>query len=119
MSIDQDVSQNLDVNQSIKNRYNKRTSIYNIVRWLFASISKHFNFMKGDIPFYVEGEQHAKEESSVELRLNGPFINHPIKNYWKIDLDINLLITSTIDDQDLHKIYRLIDKFLIRIHGDY
>lgn len=114
MSIDQVLTDNLNLNQSLTKRLRKRTPIYDLVRWLFSSISKHFDDFKGSIPFYLEGQEREseKDSDSVELRINGPFVNNPSKGYWKIDIDVNLLVTSTIDDQDLYKIYKIIDQFL-------
>jgi hypothetical protein len=96
-------------------------------RWIFASLSNYFNgISKTDnphIPFYVEGQEKPQNSfvndqgvnigASAELRLNGPFFNNPSnKKFWKIEVDVNILITVTIDNEDLHKIYNIIDRLL-------
>ncbi len=109
--INQTVDQTLTLNQSTSKKIHARSSLYNIVRWIWSSVSKHFDLIKNEIPFYVEGQDHKDEEDSAELRINGPFVNNPSKGYWKIDADINILITATMD-QDFYRIYKIIDQFL-------
>src|SRR5215212_7380087 len=112
MSIDQTINQNLTINQSLKRKIRSRPLVYNIVKWIWASVARHFEVLRGNISFYVEGQDHDLQDQNAELRINGPFLNHSNQGYWKVDADINILITSAIDDQDFYKIYKIIDQFL-------
>ena len=79
------------------------------VRWIYASINKHFDNHKGDLPIYIEGDERTQNdrEDFVELRIDGPFIKTPHKGLRYLDVEINLLIQSVLDPKDLYKVQRV------------
>lgn len=74
-------------------------------RWIISSIADHFKVnvtTPETLPFLVEGiddRTPAFEESPdrAELRFNGPFTTELSKNYWRVWMDVNILVTSNMD----------------------
>jgi hypothetical protein len=78
-------------------------------RWLFASITKYFNDNRNNIAMFIEGQDRETErlDSYFELRIDGPFILQQSKDYWQLDVEINVLICVTKSRTDFHKQFRL------------
>jgi hypothetical protein len=78
-----------------------------IARWIFASVTKHFDDNKGTLELFLEGQHRDddNEGSYVELRIDGPFLTELCKDYWRVVVEVNALIHSLIDT-DLHRIYK-------------
>jgi len=72
----------------------------NLARWVFASIADYFSTIVTGInlPLLVEGVDERESEKMrgdhAELRVNGPFVRELSKNYWRIWVDINILLTN-------------------------
>lgn len=72
----------------------------NLARWIFASVAKHFETTANGIslPYFVEGVDERSDDimraDHVELRLTGPWIKEVSRNYWTVDVHINLLFTA-------------------------
>lgn len=72
----------------------------NLARWIFASIADYFSGIATSLslPLLVEGvderESETMQESHAELRVSGPFLKELSHNYWKIQVDINILLTD-------------------------
>lgn len=72
----------------------------NIARWIFSSIAVYFDAIASplNIPLLVEGvderETDIMESDHAELRINGPFIKELSRDYWRIYVDINILLTD-------------------------
>jgi hypothetical protein len=72
----------------------------NLARWVFASVANYFSTVVTgiDLPLLVEGvderEPEEMQEDHAELRVNGPFVRELSKNYWRIWVDINILLTN-------------------------
>ena len=45
-------------------------------------------------------------EEFAEIRIDGPKINQLSKDYWRLYIEINILIQTVMDDDDLHRLYR-------------
>lgn len=90
-------------------------------RWIFASISKHFqdkidatfNSNPGGVvpKLYIEGDERitADLEQYFELRMDGPSFKELDKDFWIIDIEINILVTAKKNSTDFstHLIYDL------------
>jgi|WetSurMetagenome_2_1015567.scaffolds.fasta_scaffold24663_3 hypothetical protein len=69
-------------------------------RWIMASVAKYFSTTCGTIPLplLVDGiDERISEDvhyDHAELRINGPLITELSKNYFKILVDVNVLITE-------------------------
>lgn len=81
----------------------------NLDRWIFASISKHFNDHKGARTLYVEGMIRDTRllQDFIELRVDGPYYTEVSKKYWKLYIEINVLCQSTKDSKNFHKMRQL------------
>jgi len=75
------------------------------VKWLYASVNKHFMDRKGSYNLYIEGDERVFQNESefAELRIDGPFIKQPQKNLYYFDLEINVLIQTHLDPNKLYK----------------
>src|SRR5438067_2527026 len=75
-------------------------------RWIFASVTKHFNDAAAvaTIPMYVEGDSRitAEKLDYYEFRMNGPIVKGLSGNEWRLDLELNILVVSK-DLTDFHK----------------
>jgi hypothetical protein len=74
-------------------------------RWIISSVADHFKTNVATpltLPFLVEGlddRNPAFEQAPdrAELRINGPFTQELSKNYWRLWVDVNILVTSNYD----------------------
>lgn len=80
-----------------------------IERWIFASISKHFDDRKGNIHLYVEGMLRDTRtiEEVVELRVDGPNYLEMSKGYWKVYIEVNALCQCTKNSKNFHRMRQL------------
>lgn len=79
-------------------------------RWIFASVSKHFNSKRGSIPMLFEGQRMPERQQYndlFEFRLDGPYEKPLTKTDTYLYFEVNILIQSKITDTDFHKIHRL------------
>jgi hypothetical protein len=72
-------------------------------RWIVASVADHFKQLSDDIelPLLVEGidEREAEKIRTMdhfELRLHGPETKEVSKGYFRLYVEINLLVTSFV-----------------------
>lgn len=65
-------------------------------RWIKTSIVKHFDDNRGSYTLFVEGADRNTEslQSWVEIRTDGPFIREVSHNYYKLTVEVNLLLSS-------------------------
>lgn len=77
-------------------------------RWVFASVCKHFNDRKEALPLYIEGQHRDANppKDFLELRMDGPYLTEESKDYWRLYIEISILVQSTVDDQDYHRIHK-------------
>lgn len=76
-------------------------------RWVFASVSKHFQVSTG-LPVFIEGQHRdtRKEKDFIEVRMDGPQFTEVSKGYWKIYGEVNILVTSAMDTNNYHRIHQ-------------
>lgn len=80
-------------------------------RWVFASFSKHFaaHFATPPaIPLYVEGDDRdtATIKDFAEFRLDGPRVRKLSKNYYRLFVPVNILVSSGMDDQTVYRLHK-------------
>lgn len=82
-------------------------------RWITASLNKHFDDAKGSYTLHLEGMERAVEHLSnrAELRIDGPYISQPCKDYWKIYCEINVLIASVVNPDNLYTYQTMVGHF--------
>jgi len=73
-------------------------------RWIFASAADYFKEIANDedLPVLVEGlEERTKTfmESAdrAEIRITGPFMEELSRGYWRVYMDVSVLLTSRFD----------------------
>ena len=77
-------------------------------RWILASVSEHFDaevVVKESIKMFVEGQFRDTnvDKEFFELRIDGPFTRETQKNQWRLVVEINCLVTTTMTDKDFHR----------------
>ncbi|RLF64637.1 MAG: hypothetical protein DRN30_05245 [Thermoplasmata archaeon] len=82
-------------------------------RWIFASVSKHFNdsiYVAHAVPLFIEGQLRAtsEEKDFTELRVDGPYLSETSKQYWRTYIEVNIAVQSVMDDQDYHRIHNTV-----------
>lgn len=81
----------------------------NLPRWIWASITRHFDERREGYPIFFEGyDRTINPQDSFEVRMDGPMYSAPSIGSEIIDIHINVLITSIKDDADAHKIHRIV-----------
>jgi hypothetical protein len=73
-------------------------------RWIFASISKHFNDRRDGLPLFIEGQKRNTHElaSFLELRVDGPHLTEVSKGDWLIEVEINILVQTAMNETNYH-----------------
>lgn len=77
----------------------------NWARWIKASVAKYLTVSVATphtLPFLVEGvhertQAFTEASDRAEGRVNGPFCDEESKNYWRLDVNINVLVISNMD----------------------
>ena len=79
-------------------------------RWIFASISQHFEDGKGDYPLYIEGQERDTkgEDIHLELRVDGPYVYHHSKGDFTLYFEVNVLIQAKKTGINYHTLYDVI-----------
>lgn len=83
-------------------------------RWIFASISKHFNSKKGDCELTVQGTDTVdlqKLKELAELNYTGPLFEEESINYWRADIIVLIAIIVKRTDNNFHRIHQLSGRF--------
>ncbi|MDB4726354.1 hypothetical protein OAF54_02865 [bacterium] len=79
-------------------------------RWVFASLSRHFKDAcdEANIPLFIEGQHRntLKLKDFAELRMDGPTFLQVSKGCWHLKVEINILIQSSMDDKNYHRIHQ-------------
>lgn len=73
-------------------------------RWIFASITTHFDGII-TISTFVEGMDRQTKDLSefAEIRIDGPRTNELSADYWRLYIEVNILIQTIMNDRDLHR----------------
>jgi hypothetical protein len=72
-------------------------------RWIMASIAEYFRVAVATIPLplLVDGIDEREAEKlhydHAELRITGPYITELSRNYFRILVDVNVLLTELMD----------------------
>jgi len=69
-------------------------------KWIAASVAVYFKAVADAIPLKIivegvdERESEKMEVDHVELRINGPYVYENSKDYFRLDVDTNVLFTD-------------------------
>lgn len=84
----------------------------NWARWIFASASKHFQAAAdaASIHMYIEGLDRQTDEYPKwwEFRMDGPSVDNRSHNYYRLDVEINMLWSADLTSTDFHEPMRQI-----------
>lgn len=80
----------------------------NWARWSFASVSKHFDNNRQGLKLFIEGTHRdtRTDKDYLEFRMDGPTLREVSKGCWKLRIEVNILVTTTFDEEDFHRIHR-------------
>ncbi len=82
-------------------------------RWIYASASKVFKTTADAYPvhFFLEGTKRDTDTKSnfIEFRMQGPRVTEVSNNFYRLDLEINILYSVAISG-DFHLPYRIVGK---------
>lgn len=76
-------------------------------RWIFASFTKHFDSKRNSITLFIEGDDNdtAPLSDYFEFRLNGPYMWERSKDWWEIQVTINILVVHKRNDRSIHTLH--------------
>ena len=77
-------------------------------RWIVASVSQHFEDRRQGIFMFIEGQLRRTSDLKdfIELRIDGPHYTELSKGFWRVYIEINVLIQSAQDKIDRYRIYK-------------
>ncbi len=86
----------------------------NWTRWIFASFTKHFDSMKDGVHLFIEGDDNNTVERTdyFEFRMNGPHLSEESKDWWKIQVTVNILIVHKMNNRSTHDFHTNIGKMV-------
>ena len=75
-------------------------------RWIMASISKHFTANIQGLPLYIEGQHRNSNlpKDQLELRVDGPYMTEVSRKYWRLYIEVSVLVTSLLDNTNYHRL---------------
>ena len=80
-------------------------------RWIFASVSKYFSGIAQTegLFYFIEGTHRTTKEHEkyIEFRMDGPNVTELSKNYFQIDVEINMLWSFNQDQENFHESQRI------------
>lgn len=73
-------------------------------RWIKSSIVQHFRTNITGVDLYIEGMERPNEApvDLVEVRMDGPEFKELSHEYFRVYVEINLLLQVTINDEDIY-----------------
>lgn len=91
--------------------------IADLPRWTFASLAAAMTEVADTFPVYVEGNDERTDaflEAShrAEARINGPFVQELSKGYFRVWVDVNVLLTSQGTLRDRYELHRIAGLYL-------
>lgn len=91
----------------------------NLPRWCFASTSKYITDHSGiNVVNFVEGTDRKDIlKDTVEFRMDGPRLHEQSKGQWQIWIAINMLVSTTMNNQDFHEKHRILGKLVNALRG--
>lgn len=74
-------------------------------RWIKASVASYFEANSDGIRLFVEGEEFDESESPqhIELRIDGPWTTEFTRNQYRVYGEVNVVITTAMDQKDSYK----------------
>lgn len=77
-------------------------------RWIHASVGDYFtnHFGAESLPLFIEGQHRDTNDLQhfAELRIDGPRLTEVSKDCWLFRVEVNILLTSNMNDGNYHTI---------------
>jgi hypothetical protein len=80
-------------------------------RWIFASISDHFKAAAAadNVPLLIEGiedrtSDKIRQLDHAELRINGPVTKNPSKDYYILNVTVNIILQNYMSEENAYTI---------------
>lgn len=95
----------------------------NCPRWIMASVAKYFSDICVGIPLplLVDGiDERTSEElhyDHAELRITGPYITELSKDYWRLLIDVNILLTELMVRENVYDLQTWCGKIAAAMDG--
>ncbi len=92
-------------------------------RWIMASIAKYFSdsCVAIPLPLLVDGIDERTDEElhydHAELRITGPYGTELSNNYWRLRVDINVLLTEMMGQTNAYKLQTWCGKIAAAMDG--
>ena len=82
----------------------------NWARWIKASIYTYFDTNIDGYTKYFEGSKRDTftAQDYIEIRMDGPHFSEVSKNYFKITVEVNVVLHHTKDDTQIYKLDTMI-----------
>jgi len=83
-------------------------------RWILIALTKHFQTMADDyeIALFIEETNYEKHTKYLEFRMLGPQIREVSHNYYHINVEVNILWSINMNDDDFHEQRRIVGTVL-------
>lgn len=74
-------------------------------RWIVASLNTWFT-AHINIPLFISGTDRRTEtlHDYAELRIDGPAYNELSKGYWRVDVTVDVLVVSKMNDRNIYSL---------------
>lgn len=96
----------------------------NWARWVYASVADYLKAVAEDnsLPWLVDGSEDRGDEFSqaqahVEIRINGPFTEELSKGYYRLTVDVNVLLQVRYEEVNGYQRQTLIGAFQAAMQG--
>jgi len=80
-------------------------------RWIFASIADHFKAAAeaDNVPLLIEGIEDRTSDKirkldHAELRINGPVSRNPSKDFYTLNVTVNIILQSYMTEENAYTI---------------
>lgn len=80
-------------------------------RWIFASIADHFKAaaVADNVPLLIEGiedrtSDKIRQTDHAELRINGPVSRNPSKDFYILNINVNIILQSYMTEENAYTI---------------
>jgi len=75
--------------------------------WIMRSMRKHFDDNTGALAMFAEGEVRKTSglKDFIEFRFDGPYFTLVSKGYWRVYTEVNILLTSALDEANNDRIH--------------
>lgn len=71
-------------------------------KWVAASINNYFLANVSGMEMFIEGAQPPKADQVYGVRINGPHFMECSREYWKVAVEVNILLQVKVTETTLY-----------------